>query len=443
MLRLVLSDLVANLRIWVGVLLVAAATAAVGTVAAAEIETAVRTGGTVSLALYAISGTVLLFATLTTIVVLGSVVELAVALQRRSYALWQLVGIGPGRVRLVVHAQLAIVALAGAVLGAAAVTPALPALFRFFLGGSSGLQDVRPRFGPVAAMAVGGFVLAVTTLSGARGARQAGRVPPLQSLRSADVPLRRVGPARWIGAAALLTVVLLVAATVPGTAPERLSVPLMLVAPLTAAALAAVGPALYPAFARGWTAAVPSTASAAWYLARNSVEYHVTRSTAAISPFMVAVALSGGLATATAISGAATSRATGADPGAVGTGTVVLLIGGPVFLALLGSTATILIASRSREREFALVQAAGSTRATVVAAAALEAVIYAVTAVALGAVAVAVTTLVGLLADPHGEFGWAAVGSVAAIGLALILAATVVPTRSAVRTAVPEILAAE
>ena len=443
MLRLILSDLLINLRIWLGTLVVAAATAAVTTIAAAEIETAVRTGGNVGLALYAISGAVLVFATLTAIIVLGSISNLAVALQQRAYALWQLIGIRPGLIRVVVLAQLLIVALAGGIIGCALTAPALPALFRFFFAGSDGLDGLRPRFGLVAAGSVIAFVALVVVLSGARGAGRASRVPALQSLREADLPRRRMGAGRWIGATVLLLIIGSVVISLPGTPPDRLSTPLMLLAPLVAGLFAAVSPALFPVFLRAWTALIPATFSASWYLARNSTAENVSRSTAAVSPLMVAVALAGGFYTATAIGGAALARESGAAAPDVANGTVALLIGGPVLLAVLGATATIFMSSRSREREFALIQAAGGTSATVLGAAACEAVIYVVTAALLGAVAVAVTTVTGWWVEGSWEFGAGPVGVLAGAGLLLTLAATVLPTWTALRAEIPRTLAAE
>ena len=443
MLRLIFSDLAANFRIWAGTLVVALATGAVTTVAAAEIETAARTGGDPGLALYAISGTVLLFATLTTVIVLGSISNLAVALQQRPYALWQLVGIRPALIRLVVLTQLLIVALAGGAAGCAVTTPALPALFRFFFAGASGLDGLRPRFGVVAAGSVVAFVTVVVVVSGARAAGRASRVPALQSLREPDLPRRRMGVLRWLNALVLLAILVSVLSSLPGSAADRLATPLMIVAPLTAGLLAAVSPLLYPAFLRAWTALIPPSVSAGWYLARNSTAHNVSRSTAAISPLTVAVALAGGFYTATGIGGAAISRESPGAAQGVATGTVALLIGGPLILAVLGATATIFMTSRSREREFALIQAAGGTQATVLGAAACEAVIYVVTAAVLGAAAVGVTALAGLAAVGSWEFGVGPVAAVAATGLVLTLAATVLPTLFALRDEVPRTLAAE
>ena len=59
---------------------------------------------------------------------------------------------------------------------------------------------------------------------------------------------------------------------------------LPLIAPLVMIVIVAGGPVLYPLVLRGWTALVPASASASWYLARHQARYHLARSTASITP---------------------------------------------------------------------------------------------------------------------------------------------------------------
>jgi putative ABC transport system permease protein len=429
MLKLIFTDLVANVRVWLGALLVAAATAAVGAVVGCGIETAVAVGGTDALALYGISGTILTFTLVTTLIVTGTVANLTVALQQRAYALWQLAGVGPGVVRTVVTSQLAVIALVGAVIGCVAALPALQPLLRIALAG------VHPRFDAWGAVPVIVAVVLVMTLGGARSATRAGRTPPIRSLREPELPGLRMSPGRWAAGLATLATTVAIVASLPGTDPQRLVTPLSLVGPLTAGVFAAFGPLFLTPLLRGWTSLVPVTASSAWFLARNSTAQQVARSTAAISPIMVAIALAGGLY-------AADATVTGGD--APGAGSVALLLGGPLLLALLGAAATIFMSSGRREREYALILAAGGTPATVLGAAAAEAIIYVGTAGLLGATAVTVTALTGAwAAGANPAFGLGAVAAVAGASLALTLVATVVPTALALRRDVPRTLSAD
>ena len=436
MLSLIVSDLLANARIWLGTLLIATVTAAAGAVAASDIQTAVETGGTAALALYAISGVMIAFTTITALIVAGSVAGLTVSLQQRAYALWQLVGVRPTYIRLVVTTQLALAALIGGLLGCLAAVPALGPLYRYALAGSPELAGLQPAFGAGAAVPVVLFVTVVVTLAGSRSAGRASHTPPIQSLSAPDRPDQRMTVARGTAGAAVLLFIAAIVVSLPGTARDQVSVPLMLLAPLAAGALAAFAPLYLARLLAGWTALVPERASSSWYLARSSTAFSVARSTATISPITVAIALAGGLYSA---------NGTASGAGSLTAGSVVLLLGGPLLLALLGATATIFMSSRRREREFALIVAAGATRAVVLAAAAGEAVIYTITATILGAAAVCVTAVAGgwAVGTWTPSFGLGAGATVAALGLLLTSSATVLPTALALRHELPQTLAAE
>ncbi|GIF23583.1 putative ABC transport system permease protein [Actinoplanes tereljensis] len=427
MLELILGDLAGNVRVWLGALLVAAATGAVGAVVGSGFQTAIAVGGDQALALYGLAGTILLLTVITALIVTGTVANLTVALQQRGYALWQLAGVAPGRVRAVVTTQLALVAVLGAAAGCVAASPALGPLWRL------ALSDVDVRFDAREAVPVIAVVVLVVTLGGARSAGRASRTPPIRSLREPELPDRSMSAGRWVTGLATLAITAAIVVSLPGRDPDRLTAPLTFVGPLTAGVLAAFGPLYLAPLLRGWTGVVPVTLSGAWFLARNSTAHHIARSTAAISPITVAIALAGGLYAADAtVSG-------GDSPGA---GSVALLLGGPLLLSLLGAAATVFMGSGRREREFALLLAAGGTPATVLAAAAAEAVIYVLTAALLGLVAVAVTALAGAAAvDTAPSFGLAAVAAVTGASLVLTLAATVLPTALALRRDVPRTLA--
>ncbi|MEV7098030.1 FtsX-like permease family protein [Amycolatopsis sp. NPDC051045] len=442
MLRLIFSDLLDNVRVWLGVLLVTAATAVVGAVVACDIETGLVTGGNVALALYGISSTMIVFSVAAALVVLGSVTALAVTLHQRAYALWQLVGLRPAHVRTVVHAQLATLAFTGGTAGCFLAAPVLRPLFRFSFATSPDFSSLRPSFGFVSAAAVVVFVVLLAVAASARGARRAAHTPVIRTLREADAPPVTMSRKRWVAAGAMVAVLVWLVSTLPGTDPGRMSAPLMLVGPLVAGIFTALGPLFMAALVRGWTALIPESRSSAWYLARNASVSHLGRSTAVINPLLLAIALAGGLYAA----GDAAHGATG-DPGPMPVGAVVLLLGGPVLLSLLGATATLFMASRSREREVALVVAGGGSPATVTAAAAAEAVIYVGTACLLGIAAVATTLLAAAWGTGQGLAVSAATTTAVAVltagGALLIVPATVIPALLALRQDVPRALAAE
>lgn len=446
MLRLIISDLLANLRIWIGVALVAAATAMVTAVVAGDIQTATTLDGNVSLALYGISGSVILFSTVAAAIVLSSVSNLAVVLQQRNYALWQLVGVQPSWVRTVVLAQLLLVAFAGALVGIGLSVPLLQPFYDYVFADQADFSGVQVQFGPLSVAAVLLLVMAIVLLSGARSARRASQVTGLAVLQDPDPPETKMRPLRWlvvvIGTVALVALVV----SVRGTPIERVEAPLSLVAPLVACLLVCLGPILFPVLLRGWTSLVPPRTSASWFLARAGASHSIGRSTAAVNPLMVAIALAGGLYSANETVRAATGSVA---PASISAGTVVLLLGGPILLSALGAAVTIFMSARVREREAALVRATGGTPEVVVATAAWEAVIYVGTALLLGIIGVVLTALVGAWAVAPSApgtfpgFGLAAVGVIAGAELILILVATVVPAALDLRREVAATLAAE
>lgn len=447
MIRLIVSDLVGHARVWLGVLAVAAATGFVGAVAAGLLETGIVHGGRVQEGLASSSAAVMMFTVVTALVVLNSTSALTVALQRRGYALWLLLGVRPVLVAAVVLAQLAIVGALGALVGALVALPAFPALFVWVFREWSDMQGIDLHIGCGSVLIVVSTVAIVAVLGGLRGARRAGRTPPLEALRDPEPPRIRMG---WSRAVVLLLVgcgaIGLIAGLDPGASLSAFSGQAVLVTPAIVATFAAAGPLLFPVVLRTWTSLVPARASASWFLARNSARYRLSQSTAAITPLMVAVALAGGLYTTAGTLASEQAVRTGSDAGYdLAPEGVVLLLGGPLLLSAVAAAAVVFMSGGAREREFALLRAAGSTPPVILRVAVWEAVIFTLTAALLGTVATAVggVVIAAVLALPAPVVWWPAIGVPAACGFALVLAATVVPTAAALRHDVPRLLAVE
>ena len=186
--------------------------------------------------------------------------------------------------------------------------------------------------------------------------------------------------------------------------------------------------------------------SASWFLARNSARYRLSQSNAAISPLMVAIALAGGLYTlAATLDAALLARGGSTTSTGLALEGVVILLGGPLLLSAVAAAATVFMSGRARQREFALIQAAGSTQSVISLAAIWEAVIYTMTATILGTIATVAGGLIIAselsLALPVVSFS--TIGLIAAGGLVLILIATIAPTVAALRHEIPRTLAVE
>lgn len=455
MLRLVLSDLRQNAGIWIGALVVSAATAAASAIAAGMLETGfaiigsgrptdlLRAGGLTTLA-----SLVVVLTIVAVTAVLGSVTRLTIDLQRRGYALWQLVGVPSRTVTVVVRLQLAVVALVGSTIGCLVVAPFVPAFLHFCLSQSDGLRGLDERFGPTSAVAVVLAVTVVVVLSSLRASRRAGLVRPIEVLREPESVRTRTTWTRWArGAVALLLAGLLTSSIVD--AGVRTGGQVLLIGPLLTAACTAIGPVVFPAALRAWTSVVPAHRSASWFLARNAAAFSVDRSSATVSALVITIALPGSLFAGFDTLGDAVQRTTGSSGGGLDVQSVLLMLGGPLLVSLFGAAATVLMAGRSREQEAALVEAAGGSRATVLARAAWESVILVGTAVLVAAVVLVLTASGQAVAlavtvpgtQPH--LGLQAALPAALVSLVLMVAAGTIPLVTGRRRSIPLVLAAD
>lgn len=456
MLRLVLSDLRQNAGIWIGALVVSAATAAAAAIAAGMLETGfaiIGSGGPTDLlragGLATLASLVVVLTIIAVTAVLGSVTRLTIDLQRRGYALWQLVGVPSRTVTVVVRLQLAVVALVGSTIGCLVVAPFVPAFLHFGLSESDGLRDLDERFGPTSAVSVVLAVTVVVVLSSLRPSRRAGLVRPIEVLREPESVRTRTTWTRWAASAvALLLAGLLTSSIVD--AGVRTGGQVLLIGPLVTAACTAIGPVVFPATLRAWTAVVPAHRSASWFLARNAAAFSVDRSSATVSALVITIALPGSLFAGFDTLGDAVHRTTGSSSGGgLDVQSVLLMLGGPLLVSLFGAAATVLMAGRTREQEAALVEAAGGSRATVLARAAWESVILVGTAVLVAAVVLVLTACGQAVAlavtvpgtQPH--LGLQAALPAALVSLVLMVAAGTIPLVTGRRRSIPLVLAAD
>ncbi|MBT1665610.1 FtsX-like permease family protein [Curtobacterium flaccumfaciens] len=456
MLRLVLSDLRQNAGIWIGALVVSAATAAAAAIAAGMLETGfaiIGSGGPTDLlragGLTTLASLVVVLTIVAVTAVLGSVTRLTIDLQRRGYALWQLVGVPSRTVTAVVRLQLAVVALVGSTIGCLVVAPFVPAFLHFGLSESDGLRDLDERFGPTSAVSVVLAVTVVVVLSSLRPSRRAGLVRPIEVLREPESVRTRTTWTRWAASAvALLLAGLLTSSIVD--AGVRTGGQVLLIGPLVTAACTAIGPVVFPATLRAWTAVVPAHRSASWFLARNAAAFSVDRSSATVSALVITIALPGSLFAGFDTLGDAVHRTTGSSSGGgLDVQSVLLMLGGPLLVSLFGAAATVLMAGRTREQEAALVEAAGGSRATVLARAAWESVILVGTAVLVAAVVLVLTACgqaVALAVTVPGtqpQLGLQAALPAALVSLVLMVAAGTIPLVTGRRRSIPLVLAAD
>ena len=447
MIRLVFADLLANARVWIGVFAVVVAAGFVVAFPASMIETGARYGGQTSEDLNSTSSIVIVFTSITILIVLSGSTNLAVTLQQRGYALWQLLGVRPIAIALIVLTQLAILAATGALLGAMLARPALQPLLSFVFADWDSLRQVTFSLGGLSILMAVLGIIAVILLGGLRGARRASRTAPVEALREAEPARGKIRWFRMLLFIGVLTGTMIFTLGLSGATFSSIAKRAVFITPFMLASITAAGPLLLPLVLRAWTALVPKRTSATWFLARNSARHRLSLSTAAISPLMVAIALTSGLySTAMALT-TAQAQQTGTESSgfALPIELVIILLGGPLLMSTVGAAATVFMSGQAREREFALLQAAGSTRGAVLLAALWEAVIYAVTAILLGALVtfISAVILANALTLPTTVVNLTSIGIIGGAGFVLMLVATIAPTATALRAEIPRTLAVQ
>ncbi len=446
MIKLVFSDLRDHAATWIGAFAVAVACGYIGGWGVSLQATADMYAADPSLckSLQNTVSMVLSFSSIAAVAVLVSAANLTVSAQRRSYALWQLANVRPRMVSAVVLAQLVVVAVLGAVCGtllaAGSFAPLFPAVFALWQPFSQVVPQVRASMMPGVWLVVAGVFLA----GGLKGARSAGKTPPLAALREPDP--KRMGMT-WLRvllfcgmAAATCGVTVVMMRSEPDVVMNwSFYIPLLVVA-----LLVPLAPLVCSLTLRAWTALVPQRRWSAWYLARHAARYGLSASTSVETPIMVGFGLIASLYSVMKLWADYLLLQGNANFNGLDVTQTVLVLGGPVLLCAVGAAVSVVMTSRSRNRDVALLVASGAQPKTLLAAAACEAFIHAATATLIGAVGVMVSNAIVASAVGMPLFSGLAFGEglvVSLAGFALVLAATLAPTAAALRREVAPILA--
>lgn len=240
----------------------------------------------------------------------------SVALRRRELGLLRAVGATPRQVRRLVMREAALVGLAGGVAGALLSLVVGPLLGRWIVakGLAPASMSVRPQ--PVAVAIGAGFMFVVGLCGAWLAARRAARVRPAEALRDAAVDRGVMTISRWlVGVPSLAGAVALVLLDVDAEPEARL--PLAFgAASLAIVGLGLLAPLIVPRLA---ALLVLPLRGAAGLLIRQHARAGVRRTASTAAPVLVAVGLTGALATmvnSLSASDAASTRAR-VDPAAL------------------------------------------------------------------------------------------------------------------------------
>ncbi|WP_043561505.1 FtsX-like permease family protein [Actinomyces israelii] len=464
MTRYTLRALAAQWRAWSGTVVVLALAAVLVdvclahrmTVTRPDVVAAARDAG-VSPRELAVPGVSMYFySAMVAIPVVAVVGQSCVQALRTSWARWRLAGALPRQVLASVVATVAVLGavacVPGILVGLAVDQPFAEVLTRMAAQRMGRIEVAQT---PATAALTVVSVVGIAVIGAIGPARSAVRTPATEAVRTASpVPVRRrMGVVRWVlaGAWALVCAVQLLAALLvrPGKSIDGLpdgGGQAMLAALLLAVLVVLLAPALIPGLLRAWSAPLTRLGGPCM-IARRSALWRSSLAASAIALLSLAFSFAAVLVTNLEVA-RAVIRAAHLHAVLSQTDSLVLasILGA---MALLGAIAVVAMASRSRQREIAVLRCAGTTIGRVHAQVVIEAGLYVGTALIISIVPTAVTAVGEALFLARAGLPFLprpAVGTLALVALASFAALTAVllaPVRRAYRAPIGPTLAAE
>lgn len=436
MIRLVFVDLRDHTTVWIGALIIALACGYIGGWVVSLQTTASFYTGDIRTSLQNAGSMIFVFSMIAGVAVLTSAAQLTVSAQRRSYALWQLAKVRPLLISIVVLAQLVIVAMLGAVCGTLLAALSFAPLFPLVFREQEYVTQVVPHVGLSLMPIVWLIVAGVFLCGGLKGAREAGKTPPLLVLREAELRRTKITWIRLLLFVVLAVCTFFAALAMLGSKPSEAMAWSIFIPVLVMAALVPIAPLLLSALLFLWTALMPQKHWNAWYLARRTARYGLSASTSVETPIMVGFGLVAGIFSVINVLAtyAQSQGATDTSGFLLDSTTTLVMLGGPVLLCAIGAAVSVVMSSRSRTRDIALLTASGARPSTLIIAAICEAFIHTVTATLIGMLGVIVSNVIVAYAFAlplFSDFTFSAGFIVSLVGFVLVLVATLIPTVTA------------
>ena len=470
MTRYTLRALAAQWRAWSGTVVVLAFAAVLVdvclahrmTVTRPDVVAAARDAGVSPRELIVPGVSMYFYSAMVAIPVVAVVGQSCVQALRTTWARWRLAGALPRQVLASVVATVAVLGavacVPGILVGLAVDQPFAEVLTRMAAQRMGRIEVVQT---PATVALTVVSVVGIAVIGAIGPARSAVRTPATEAVRTASpVPVRRrMGVVRWVlaGAWALMCAgQLLVALLVrPGEIIDGLPTgggQAALASFLLAVLAVLVAPVLVPGLLRAWSAPLGRIGrlgglGGSWLIARRSALWRSSLAASAIAllslAFSFAAVLVTNLGVARAVIRAAHLHAVLDQTDSLA---LASILGA---MALLGAIAVVAMASRSRQREIAVLRCAGTTIGRVRAQVVIEAGLYVGTALIISIVPTAVTAVGEALFLARAGLPFLprpAVGTLALVALASFAALTVVllaPVRRAYRAPIGPTLASE
>lgn len=335
------------------------------------------------------------------VVVVLVTVGSAVSARRRQIALWLLAGASPGQVVRMILLQVVVVSLATSVPAAGVAVAVIDPALRLVSDGGIGPANPVATTVSLWAMVLGGAVGVVLAVLGAwRAAVVAGRLPPVDALRSGHEvyrPLTAARVVRYALSGVILGLAVLLGSTIvsPRDAGTLVTTPIFVLL-LTLVLVALLAPAVLPRVVWLWTR-LPLP-WAAWIVARDTSVARSARLAGTITPLALCIGLVLGALTiadtmvaTTAALAPGTADGLSTRPEIVG---LVIVFGLPVVVAAGGALGAMLITARGRAVDLALPRLVGATAGQSWWQAFCEGVILTVTSLVVAVVCVGAALVV-------------------------------------------------
>lgn len=390
MFKLAVSDFFSRIWMWLGALVVAVTCGLIiqyGLCIRGSAEQAGHMFGSVGFSL-------LLFTGMATVPVVTAVGGSVVARQRRSYAMWQLVGVLPGVVRNVVLLQLCMAGAIGATVGAVVASllylPTLPVLLpeMLQLSGLESLAGLYPSWPKVIDSAL--ISVALFVLGGLGPARRAAKTSPIAALSELERPVSRRPWLRIIALVlCLVTLGLLftwmrsgdVAPVTNGTFYFTL---------VTVALFSVLAPWVLPGCLRLWSA--PLGRFVLPDLARRGAEHALASSASIELPITIGFGMLAGFYSMAIPLGEWYAAHSLSFDAMLNQTAQVALFGCPIAICLVGSMASALVSSGEHSRSTASLILVGMTPREALGMSLWESLMHAVNALLVGILTVLVSS---------------------------------------------------
>lgn len=365
---------------------------------------------------------------------------------RKSMASFVLAGYGPVRIGALMFSETVVVAFGMSLLGATLTLPFAPTLVSQFTRAMFDLEDASSDVSVSDVLVAVIFVVCVTIVSVGPALRRATQVAPLEAIKdsSESKPSFSWGraAATALSLSACVGLILEIRIGIPNSdypLSDKIKASTLAGIALLASLIVfiiSIGPVLYLALIRIWTAIFPRRVSLTWFLARKAATWRIVFSANIVTALFFPVTIASGL-----FSLAFTAASMGGPNADVNVSSILAVLVGPVSLSVVGGVVSILMAAGRRDKDVALLSATGVSPTQSILSALLEALIYVVTALMLAVTVnvVVVGLLVGVLRDINVPatpvIYWSAIAGLGVVSFLMIAVATVMPTcRSVLRS---------